>query len=479
VSGTPPDPTTPKPSWLVLILGSFVLAFASLFVLPRAVAYDPWSWLVWGREIAHLSLNTRNGATAVKPLPIFIDTLLAPTGSLAPVLWLMIARAATLASLALAFRLGRQLGGVGAGLVSAVGLAVSNQFLGYLLVQGMSEPMAAATVLAAVDCHLLSRRRWAYGCLILAGLLRPEAWPVLILYSLWLAYLRLNWQRVLAVVIAVAVPPSWFVIDWFGARQFFRSANAATHESQGGPLLTREPGLATFRETWHLVSGPVLVLFLLGVITSVVLWLRGGRRERLSPTVWLGLGAFGWLVLDAALAQGRFATGAPRYLLPGVALACVVAGVFVVDVVRALARLRPDSFGLRAATALMVVVLGLLITSRVITTGQQIHKGITGGNEMVAIKGHLQQAIAKTGGRSAVLGCGPTIITQAYQVTLLAWELNIPIADVRIVPRPSGIVLQQAAAPRIPAAISANYHKVAIAGSGITRWGVLTTCPSL
>ena len=107
--------------WPWIVVGCLALAAISLVVLPRGLAYDPWSWVIWGREIAHLDLNTRGAATAVKPLPMVFTTIFAPAGSAAPVLWLLVARAATLLSLALAFRLGQRLGGAGAGVIAAVG----------------------------------------------------------------------------------------------------------------------------------------------------------------------------------------------------------------------------------------------------------------------------------------------------------------------------------------------------------------------
>ena len=109
-----------------MLLLAVVLAGVSLLVLPRGVGYDPQSWLIWGREIGHLDLDTRHAATAVKPLPIFVDILLAPAGSAAPVLWLLVARAGTLLSLMLAFRLAHRIGGMVAGIAATVGLVPSS-----------------------------------------------------------------------------------------------------------------------------------------------------------------------------------------------------------------------------------------------------------------------------------------------------------------------------------------------------------------
>ena len=456
-----------------MLVGSVALAALSLLVLPRGIAYDPWSWLIWGREILHGNLDTRLAATSVKPLAIALDTFFAIFGSAAPILWLVTARAAALLSLAIAFRLGCRLAGPGAGAVAAVGLAASNQYLAYLLVQGMSEPMAAAAVLAAVDCYLAGRKRWVLVCLLLAGWLRPEAWPFLLGYLLWLAWSGSWRRRLLAVAVGVAVPFSWFVIDWFGARQFFRSANAATHQSQGGPLLTRQPGIATIRETWHLLSGPVEVLFIAGFLASLVAW----RRDRVaSPSLWLSLAALGWLVVDAVLAQGRFATGAPRYLLPGDALACVVAGLFVADVCRAVARWGPRS---RASVGVLVavwLVLALCILPRGLTVGRQVHTGVGTGRLAGKLAAALPHAIALAGGRAEILRCGPLNV-QRFQVPLVAWRLNVPVGSLGIIPTATGTVLQVGLSPRVPVDLRTVYTFRGVSGPAKERWTVLTACP--
>ncbi|MGH9151984.1 MAG: hypothetical protein ACRD03_06235, partial [Acidimicrobiales bacterium] len=69
------------------------LAGASLALARPAPAYDPWAWLLWGREIAGGALSTLEGP-AFKPLPVAAATALAPLGEAAPVVWVLVARAA-------------------------------------------------------------------------------------------------------------------------------------------------------------------------------------------------------------------------------------------------------------------------------------------------------------------------------------------------------------------------------------------------
>lgn len=455
--------------WLTAVC--IALAALSLLVLPRPVAYDPWSWLIWGREIVHGNLDTRLAATAVKPLPIFIDTVLSLFGkSAAPVLWLLVARTATLLSLGLAFRLGHRFAGWVGGLVALVGLGLSDSYLGYLFMQGMSEPMATAAVLAAVDARLDGRQRAAFGWLVAAGLLRPEAWPFLVLYALWLLRERRTPRRVAALAVAVVTPAIWFLIDLVGAGQLFRSANAATHQSQGGPLLSREPGLATFRETWHLMSGLLVVLFLVAMAAEV--W-RCSRRHEVRPVLWLGIGALAWLVVDAVLAQGHFATGAPRYLLPGVGLAVVVIGQLAGDLVAAVASMNVR-IPATAIGALTCLVLFLALIPRFDEVGHQVSTGVQSGKREARVVDALHSAIARSGGRSALLHCGP-VKTQNFQVPLVAWTLDIPLQDVGLVPARPGTVLQYQR-PRIPVGLRSAYHVVAISGRTDARWVILRTC---
>jgi hypothetical protein len=64
---------------LLVSAGALVLAGLSVLVVAPAPAYDPWMWLLWGREIAGGTLSTSEGP-AFKPLPVAVCALLAPLG---------------------------------------------------------------------------------------------------------------------------------------------------------------------------------------------------------------------------------------------------------------------------------------------------------------------------------------------------------------------------------------------------------------
>ena len=91
-----------------LVAACLALAALSL-VLPWALAFDPYAWLVWGRELAHGTLDTSAGPSW-KPGPVLVTTPLSVLGDVAAPGWLVIARTgarlAVAGAAALAWRLG-------------------------------------------------------------------------------------------------------------------------------------------------------------------------------------------------------------------------------------------------------------------------------------------------------------------------------------------------------------------------------------
>ena len=114
----PPETTTEPPPkarpWKLLVLACFALAALSL-LLPSVPTYDPWAWIIWGREVAHLDLITKTGPSW-KPLPVIFTTPFSLAGDDgAPLLWLTVARAGGILAFAMAYRLASRLAGPGRG----------------------------------------------------------------------------------------------------------------------------------------------------------------------------------------------------------------------------------------------------------------------------------------------------------------------------------------------------------------------------
>ena len=133
----------------------------------------------------HLDLVTTDGPSW-KPLPILFTAPFSLVGDgPAPELWLLVARAGGLLAIAMAFRLAARLAGPVAGVIAAVALALADEFVRNFA-RGNSEGLLVAFCLLALERHLDGRRRDAFLLGFLAGLLRPEVWPLWGLYGLWL-----------------------------------------------------------------------------------------------------------------------------------------------------------------------------------------------------------------------------------------------------------------------------------------------------
>src|SRR3954449_6200903 len=193
-----------------------VLGLTALtFLAPSAPTYDPWAWIIWGREILHLDLSTVDGPSW-KPLPVLLTTPFALFGSLAPDLWLFVARAGAIAGVVFAYRLTRRLGG---GVVGATAAAAAYGMASWSIrnaLLGNSEGLLVALGLAAIERHLAGRRHAAFALGVGAALLRPETWPFLGLYGLWLAWRDERARRLVAAGFA-ALPVLWLLPELWGS----------------------------------------------------------------------------------------------------------------------------------------------------------------------------------------------------------------------------------------------------------------------
>ena len=155
----------------------------SRLLLPSVPTYDPWAWIIWGREVAHGDLVTTTGPSW-KPLPVIFTTPFSFAGDDgAPLLWL--SSPAPAASSPSRWRSGSasRLAGPVAGVIAAGSLFLADEFIRNFF-RGNSEGILVALCLWAIERHLDGRRRDAFLLGIGAALLRPEVWPFIALYGL-------------------------------------------------------------------------------------------------------------------------------------------------------------------------------------------------------------------------------------------------------------------------------------------------------
>ena len=489
----------PRASWWYVLGTAVTLGAAGVSVtfLPSLPTYDAWSWLQWGRELAHGTLITTGAASSIKPLPMLVDAVLwLLFGHGAPAAWVAVARFGALLSLFFAYRLASRLAGPGvgpvAGVLAAAGLATSYEFANYLFVRGMSEPLEVGLCLAAADAWLRGRRWLTLVVLTLAALARIEVSAFIIVYGVWcLIRMDRRWVTAAATVGALLiVVAAWFGLELWGSGDLLRSATSATMESQGGPLLTTHPGLATLREAVDDVLVPVTLGFLAGLVISVVVAVR---RRRIPPALWLAAGAVLWIAGEAAMAQLRLATGAPRYLLPGIGAGAVVAGAAWVAVARA--GWRHGRF-LVARPAVPLAVAAILVVTTLSAGSLSWHKHVrtptvvTAKEVVFTWKSNLRAsrtavelthdaaaAVRLAGGRQHILDCGP-VSTQPLNVPGLAWALDVPPGQVTDVLQPTGTYFQAGTWFAVPARLRGTYHQVAVTpGLPNRQWRVVSSCP--
>jgi len=426
----------------LVLVACLALAALSL-ALPSAPSYDPWAWIVWGREVAVLDLDT-TGGPSWKPLPVAFTALFAPLGNLGdgipPALWLVVARAGALLALAMAFRLARRLAGpgraagIGAGLVGAAALVVTPGWLRNMA-HGNEAPLAIGLLLWGVERHLDDERGHAFVLGFLACLLRPEVFPFLVAHGAWL-WRTEPARRRLIVPLAVALPALWLVPEWLGSGHPFAAGEQARSEPPWSLSLQAHPWLAAL-ERAHGLAG--LSLELAGLAAVVLAWRRrgAGAMQRSTATVTIGLAAVavGWVALVAAMTQAGF-SGSPRYFLPAVVLACVLAGVGVAGLVAAVpGRLPAAALGLALAVGALPWAL-----QRAELLGSQAREA----SRLAKLQTDLARAVGRAGGAGAVAARGAPSVSRPF-VTKLAWEAKLAIGAVE---RPSGRGLIFTARPR-------------------------------
>src|SRR3954463_12685899 len=232
-----------------------VLGLTALsFLLPAAPTYDPWAWIIWGREIMHLDLSTVDGPSW-KPLPVLLTTPFSLFGGLAPDLWLFVARAGAIPGVVMLFRLGRRLGGIPAGVAAAVPYALASWTIrnGAL---GNSEGLLVALALAAVERHVDGRRRTAFVLALGAALLRPEAWPFFGLYGLWLLWREPSLRRWVVLAFA-ALPALWLLPEGWGSGARLRPRHRAHTPRGTTPAFAKAPVRAVLDQFERMLPQPL------------------------------------------------------------------------------------------------------------------------------------------------------------------------------------------------------------------------------
>ena len=406
------------PWWSAWIVLGLISAALVLWARTRP-GFDPYGWLTWGQQTITASLDT-NAAPSWKPLPYLFTVPFALAGHYQLYLWMFTAVAVSLSGLVFAGLIAHRLTGPAAhpraalatGVFTALALAGIQDYWHYIL-SAQSDPMIVALCLGAIYCHLSGRPRWAFVLGALAALGRPEVWPFIGLYGIWM-WITLPSTRWLVVGGAVLVLALWFGIPALTSRTPFV---AASNAMDSGRALRGNKVFGTIGRFLQLNAWPLEVAALLAVVIAAV------RRDKV--TLALAAGIVVWVVIETAFALHGW-PGLARYMFEAGAVAVVLAGI-------AVGRLLSDAPALVRAPGwaglglVVVLVAGLLPWA--VSQARAERKDIREQRLRTREINNLHSVVARLGGAARIRSCGEPLTRLEYQ-TMLAWTLHLNVAKI-------------------------------------------------
>jgi hypothetical protein len=206
----------PRPAGVLQPAAAALFVLASLPMLDRVLGWrsgigpDSWAYAAWGRMLVEGRFHLVAVPTYPNPLGYLLGIAVSPFAP-ARVIPALVA-VAMAASVAWLFQAGARTGGALGGVLAACVFAST-----YGFAQSLQWATIDACVAAVVLAALASGGRARVGLLMLAGLARPEAWPVAGLAC----YLALAPRRPipvrlgLALAAGAAAPAAWGLVDWW------------------------------------------------------------------------------------------------------------------------------------------------------------------------------------------------------------------------------------------------------------------------
>jgi hypothetical protein len=435
------NPIAQRP-WLAVALALVVVSAGFVVWTGMRPAYDAYGWLVWGRQAAHLDLDT-SAAPSWKPLTfLFTFPYALLTGRGALWLWMVSAVAGALAGAPLAARIAYRLAGpserrfapIAAAAFAGLGVLGIEGYW-HLILIATADALVVSLCLGAIDRHLSGRPRVAWVLLVLASLGRPEAWPLAGLYGLW-AWRKVPSMRAPVAAGLAVIPALWFGIAALTSPSWLIAGDVAL----GSTIVPPGSGIS------RVISG-FLSLYELPMQLAVLfaLVLAVARRER----TWLLLAAAAlvWVLAEMAFALHGW-SGNSRYLFAPAAVLIVLAGAAIGRVLGSPPGGRTpvgnspgaNSPGgksrsprrwllMRWAAPVAVVALVVALVPHARIRARLAHNGILLGRTWARQINRLHAVIAKEGGPKRILACGQAVTEVSYQ-SILAWEMGKNVSEI-------------------------------------------------
>jgi hypothetical protein len=455
--------------WWIVAIG---LLAASAGIVPWAHSrpgYDPYGWMVWGYQTLHGSLNL-GGAPSWKPMPLLFTTPFALFGHFQLWMWMTVAVWISLGGCIFAGRIAfRVVDQDGANRWPAVAAAVfagvmplvifdstHYSYIHYIL-SSQSDPPLVTFVLAAIDLHMIGRRRWAIVALTMASLGRPEAWPAEFLYALWL----LRESRTENLGMPLRDDPMFrfllgnlavILFMWFGIPEItnHKPLLAGDLAANSPRMLHSNKIVGTLSRFKDLNQWPVWLCAGIGSAWAAFRLRRKDpdpRGHNRLIVILFGLIAL-WVVVEIIFSL-KGLPGVPRYMFePGV-VSIVIAAIGFGWVLSEIPRFFKAPWALG-------VVLAAGVTAGIVPGAvarlRTEHKELQGEKARTAEIGRLAGFVHILGGLHGIRACGKPVINVEY-VSVFAWlthlntgsvgyrpnvELNQKYPTVLLTPLPNG-----------------------------------------
>ena len=389
-------------------------ALLTMWPLDAITGPDPNAWLTWSHSlVGGHGIDFRFGP-AWKPLPVFTTVPLGLLGNgFAAGAWLFIVRFSLFWCSGALFLLVRREAGLLAAVVAAV-LPFTIRPWVNVGVAGESETVALALVLTAGLAHLGGRRLTAVSLLTLAGLSRPEVWPLIVLYIAWRAKAG---ERDMLVAGAASV--AVLVLSWVVLPKALDTSGGAFGSTSGHSL--HDASLRTIVDnTLGVIPPKAWVLIPFGLV--------GAWMNRRWTILVLAIGAAALVIeitllwaLHPPISQTGY-TPVLRYFAAVGVLLCGVAG----QGGETLRDLFPKGAARMAGSALVVLIVAWSLVASVDGTRNSINRAkATAKSTDGAVA-----AVSAAGGVERIKACFPATFSNFSAISWdVARRLGIPLSD--------------------------------------------------
>jgi hypothetical protein len=404
--------------WLAVWLAFAALAAIALALwvaYPVAPTFDSAWALVWGHQIlaGHLPSFAAYRAPTEHPLWVAFGTLCAALGAAGPRAMTLVGVLSLLVLVAGMYRLARAAFGGLAAVLACVLLLSRFHFAFYAEFAFLDVPYIGLLVWAAVfEAERPRRGGVVWVLLVLAGLLRPDAWLYLLGYAVWVGH-DAPWDRRLRLLAIVALPALlWALLDLTvtGDPTFsftFTTGHAEELARSKPPL--QIPG-AVLDGLLDLAKPPVLI----GALAGVGLAMRRLPLRRYGAPLALALGGVGSFVITSF---AGFAVVSRYLALAAVALICF-AGYLAAELLRVLTR------RVRVSRALVAVTVAALVAAG---AWSAVHLHPAGAVSELQLRLDVESdvhSLLRTPAVSAGRRCGPISVPNHKLMPLIILDLG-------------------------------------------------------